>query len=75
MDHNVLSEDGRVKFACYQCGNGYVHLEYANLALTFTEDQFLNFSECIAAMREHVVEQREARETAAVAQAFQSYVM
>jgi hypothetical protein len=51
-----------------------VHLEYANLALTFPEDQFLNFSECIAVMRERLLEQREANEAAA-AQSFESFVM
>jgi hypothetical protein len=74
MSRDVLSENGRIKFACYQCGQGHAHLEYANMALTFTEDQFLNCSECIALMRERLLEQHEASEVA-TAQSFKSLVM
>ena len=74
MSRDVLSENGGVTFACYQCGQGHVRLEYANLALTFTEDQFLNFSECITVMRERLLEQREAGEGVAT-RSFDSLVM
>lgn len=74
MNRDVLNEKGRIKFACYQCDQGHVHLEYANMALTFTKDQFLSFSECITAMREHLLEQRDASETGAT-QARESLVM
>jgi hypothetical protein len=58
--HNFLSEDGKVKFACYKCSEGCVHLEYANLMITFTAEQFLNFSECVTEVRRRILVEREA---------------
>jgi hypothetical protein len=37
-----------------------VHLEYANLMFTFTQQQFLTFSEVISETRRLLLEQREA---------------
>lgn len=45
--HQKPGESYRVGISCYKCSEGCVHLEYANLLLTFTPEQFLVLAEVI----------------------------
>lgn len=75
MAHNFIGEGGRIGFACYKCSEGCVHMEYANIMVTFTADQFLNFSECVTEVRRRLLEEREAAEGLAENAGFESFVM
>lgn len=74
--HNFLNEDGKIKFGCYKCSEGCVHLEYANVMMTFTAEQFLNFSECVTEVRRRILVEREAAAEGAIEEAnARSFVM
>lgn len=75
MAHNFIGEGGRIGFACYKCSEGCVHMEYANITVTFTADQFLNFSECVTEVRRRLLEEREAVEGLAENAGVESFVM
>jgi hypothetical protein len=75
MAHNFFGEGGKIGFACYKCSEGCVHMEYANIMVTFTVDQFLNFSECVTEVRRCLLDEREAMEGLAGATAVESFVM
>ncbi len=62
MAHNFIGEGGRIGFACYKCSEGCVHVEWANMMVTFTADQFLSFSECVTEVRRRLLAEREAME-------------
>jgi hypothetical protein len=60
MKNHTQKEEGHLAVSCYKCSEGCVHLEYANLMFTFTQQQFLTFSEVISETRRLLLEQREA---------------
>jgi hypothetical protein len=45
---------------CYTCTAGCVHLEYGNLMLTFTPQQFLALSEVIGKVRQQLLMENES---------------
>lgn len=51
MNNHPSQRDGRLAVACYKCTAGCIHLEYANVMFTFTQEQFLSFSEVIGTTR------------------------
>lgn len=63
MARRQLTEDGRIAVACFKCSEGCIHLEYANMVLTFTQAQFLAFSEVITETRYLLLQEQEQRES------------
>jgi hypothetical protein len=63
MAHRALTEDGRISIACFKCREGCVHLEYANLVITFTQAQFLAFSEVIMETRQRLLQEQDHSES------------
>jgi hypothetical protein len=66
MAHRALAEDSRIAVACFKCSEGCIHLEYANLVMTFTQDQFLAFSEVITETRRRLLQEQDERESLGV---------
>lgn len=66
MAHRGLTEDGRIAVACFKCDEGCIHLECANLMMTFTRDQFLAFSEVITETRQRLLQEQDQREAPSV---------
>jgi hypothetical protein len=75
MAHNLLSENGRMKFACYKCSEGCVHMEYANIMVTLTVDQFLSFSECVTEVRRRLLIERDEMGIPAETTGVEGFVM
>jgi hypothetical protein len=63
MAHRALTEDCRIAVACFKCSEGRIHLEYANLVMTFTQAQFLAFSEVIMETRLLLLQEQNHRES------------
>lgn len=62
MAHRALTEGGRVAVACFKCSEGCIHLEYANLMMAFTPEQFLAFSEVITETRRLLLQEQDQGE-------------
>ena len=43
---------------CYKCTAGCIHLEYSNVMLTFTQEQFLDFAQTIGETYRTLLEER-----------------
>jgi hypothetical protein len=63
MAHRTLTECDRITVACFKCSEGCIHLEYANLLMTFTRAQFLAFSEVITETRRLLLQEQDQRES------------
>jgi hypothetical protein len=63
MARRALTDGGRIAVACFKCSEGCIHLEYANMVLTFTQAQFLAFSEVITETRYLLLQEEEQRES------------
>jgi hypothetical protein len=59
MNNHPSHHDGRLEVACYKCTAGCIHLEYANVMFTFTQEQFLSFSEVIGTTRRTLLQERQ----------------
>lgn len=66
MFHRALTEDGRIAVTCFKCSEGCIHLEYANLMMTFTQDQFLALSEVIMETRRLLLQERDQSDSSCV---------
>jgi hypothetical protein len=63
MARRALTEDGRIAVACFKCSEGCIHLEYANMVLTFTQAQFLAFSEVVTETRRLLLREQDKGES------------
>src|SRR5687767_2132 len=63
MACRAWTEGGKIAVACFKCSEGCIHLEYANLMMTFTSEQFLAFSEVITETRRILLQEQDQRES------------
>jgi hypothetical protein len=61
MTKHMAQPEHRRRVACFKCVEGCIHLEYDNLMFTFTQTQFLAFSEVINETRRLLLEEHAAR--------------
>ncbi|HYE75855.1 MAG TPA: hypothetical protein VEF04_21100, partial [Blastocatellia bacterium] len=59
MDKHLNQSEGRLNINCHKCSAGCIHLEYGNLMLTFSQEQFLAFSEVISKTRLLLLQERQ----------------
>jgi hypothetical protein len=52
-------EKMRLQISCHRCVEGCFHLQYGNLALTFTEQQFRALAEVIGEIYRQIERERE----------------
>ena len=62
MNNYLNHEEDQFLVNCYKCQSGCIHLEYAYLMLTFSQEQFLNFSQVIGKTRQALMLEHEAAE-------------
>lgn len=60
MNNHASGNTARLAVNCFKCSEGCMHLEYGNLMFTFTQQQFLAFSEIIGEARRLLLMEHEA---------------
>jgi len=63
MNNHPSHHDGHLCVSCYKCTSGCIHLEYANVMFTFTQEQFLSFANVISETRRTLLEERQTEAT------------
>lgn len=59
-EHKQAPAAAVARVRCYKCAEGCLHLEYGNVMLTFSEEQFLAFAEVVTTTRQRLLQEREA---------------
>ena len=60
MSNHSQGNTARLAVNCFKCSEGCMHLEYGNMMFTFTQQQFLVFSEIIGEARRLLLMEQDA---------------